>query len=123
MNFDGCIKLATNFVTNKQLMASRPPEQTIDNYLFLVLLKLSLVSPIFFAGKRVQFVVGAGETVGSSPVWVGPGNQLSERFEKSQRGSLQNESDSIKDGNVAALVEWLTDKTKGIGFVDEMPIR
>lgn len=70
----------------------------------------------------MQFVVGAGETVGSSPAWMGPGNRLSERFLKTQRGSLQHEKDSFKNGNGAALVEWLAKEGKGIGYVDEMEL-
>lgn len=119
VTFDGCMKVSTNFVTKRQLMASRP-EQLIDVDLVVILLKLSLVSPIHF-GQRVQFVVGAGETVGSSPAWMGPGNRLSERFLKTQRGSLQNESDSFKDGNGAALSEWLGER--GIDYVDGMQMR
>lgn len=34
-----------------------------------------LVSPILFGGTRVQFVLGAGETDGSSPGWMAPGNR------------------------------------------------
>ena len=84
----------------------------------MVLMQLNILSPIFFGGVRLQFVVGAGETVGSSPAWISPGNRLSEVFHKSARGTRKDSSPNdirLEDGNGAVLVEHLQDKAKGIG--------
>ena len=97
--YDACMKLSSNFVTQTQLDASRA-EQSIDVDLMTVLLQLSILSPIFFGGVRVQFVVGAGETVGSSPAWVGPRNRMSEKFRKSKKGSRPTSDEiPLEDGN------------------------
>lgn len=53
------MKLNTGFVTRQQ--ADGPhSEINVDVDLITVLLKLSILSLIFFEGVRVQFVVGAG---------------------------------------------------------------
>ena len=119
VTYDACMKLSSNFVTRSQLEASRP-EQKIDVDLISVLLQLSILSPFFFVGARVQFVVGAGETAGSSPAWVGPGNRMSGIFNKSQRGStLRAISKGVpeQEGNGDALLEELRLKEKGIGDI------
>lgn len=124
ITFDGCMKVACNFVTKEQVAASRPA-QTIDTDHLTILLKLSLLSPICFGGVRVQFVVGAGESVGSSPAWVSPELRVSERFHKSQRGVLEDDDDDadldfVKAGNGALLVEILEAKKSGIDNVSAL---
>lgn len=119
MTADACVKLATNFLTKKQANVSRP-EKAIDNDGMMFSLKLSLVSPVFFGGVRVQFVTGAFEATGQSHFWTGPGNRLSETFLRSQRGSLQGVSREFKDGERAKLMDALAEKGGGIGAVDTM---
>ena len=124
VTFDGCMKVACNFVSKGQVAASRP-DQTVDTDRLMLLLKLSLLSPIYFGGVRVQFVVGAGETVGNSPAWVSPELRVSERFHKSQRGALQGDDDGaddefVKGGNGALLIELLHEKKMGIDNVSAM---
>lgn len=114
------MKLVSNHVTKKQLVSSRP-EQTIDNGLQMIVLKLSMLSYIFFGGARVQFVVWAGESVGSPPSWMTPRNRLSERFVKTQRGSLENgNSKEFEHANGAALVQVLAAKIQDIICVSQM---
>lgn len=86
MTYDACIKLSTSFVTQNQLDALNS-EHNIDVDFMIVLLQWNILSPILFEGVRVQFVVWAGESVGSSPAWAGPGNRMSETFHNSKRGS------------------------------------
>lgn len=122
VTFDACMKLGSNDdASTKQLMTSRA-EQAIDNDLAMLLLKLSLVSPIFFGGKRVQFLVGAGETGGAAPTWMGPGNRLSERFHKSRRGASQGECGSHEEGDGKALGDWLKARGKSIGDVNSVSV-
>lgn len=118
--FDACMELPCDFVTEEQLTALRP-ELAVDSDFVMILLKLSLVSPIYFDGVRVQFMLGAGDTVGNSPAWMSPANRVSERFCKTPRGSLQDAvRDIVKDGNGALLVERLAARGKEIGDVDSM---
>lgn len=118
--FDACMELPCNFVTEEQLTASRP-ELEVDSDLVMILLKLSLVSPIYFGGIRVQFMLGAGDTVGNSPAWMSPSNRISERFRKTPRGALQDAGrDIVKGGNGALLVERLAARGDEIGDVDSM---
>ncbi|CAM9811164.1 unnamed protein product [Ectocarpus sp. 6 AP-2014] len=114
LTFDACMKIACNFVTLGQVIASRP-EQDINTDLVMNLLQLSMVSPAWFGGTRVQFVVGAGETVGNAPAWVSPDIRLSEIFHKTQRGVLQGSNNTafIEQGNGALLVERLEGKAIG----------
>lgn len=67
---------------------------------------------------RVQFVVGDGESAGTSPAWMGPSTRLSELCHKSARGSMVSEG-IAKDGNGAALVEGLKKLNCGIGDVED----
>lgn len=114
LTFDACMKIACNFVTLGQVIASRP-EQDINTDLVMNLLQLSMVSPAWFGGTRVQFVVGAGETVGNAPAWVSPDIRLSEIFHKTQRGVLQGSNNTafVEQGNGALLIERLEGKAIG----------
>ncbi|CAB1108758.1 unnamed protein product [Ectocarpus sp. CCAP 1310/34] len=114
LTFDACMKIACNFVTLGQVIASRP-EQDINTVLIMNLLQLSMVSPAWFGGTRVQFVVGAGETVGNAPAWVSPDILLSEIFHKTQRGVLQGSNNTafVEQGNGALLMERLEGKAIG----------
>ena len=124
VTYDACMKLSTNYVTREQAKASRP-DLSIGVDLITVLLQLSILLPIFFGGVRVQFVVGAGETVGSSPAWVAPGNRLSKVFIKSPRdpakGSPEEEI-ALEDGNGAAFLEELGLKRVGIGDISSFTL-
>ncbi len=69
--------------------------------------------------------MGAGETVGSSPAWVGPGNRMSDIFYMSKRGAtLRSISDEVQveEGNGAALLSELHLKQKGIGDIGSFKI-
>ena len=118
VTYDAGMKLSTTFITQQQAEASRDDMDIDDVDPMMILLQPSILSPIFFEGVRVQFVVGAGETVGSSPAWTSPGHRLSEVFHESTRcagkGSSPNEI-RLEDGNGAALVEHRQDKSRGIG--------
>ena len=119
VTYDACMKLSTNFVTRQQTDASRASME-IDVDLITLFIQLSILSHIVFKGVRMQFVVGAGETIGSSPAWIAPGNRLSEFFRKSARGLQQGSTPSeirAQDGNGTALVEHLQDKSQGIGVL------
>ena len=116
------MKLVTNYVTRKQLASSRT-EQTVDNDLQMILLKLSLLSYVFF-GTRVQYVVGAGESIGSSPVWMAPGNRLSERFVRTVRGSSgKGGGNKFEDANGAALLDFLREEGGGITRIESMQVK
>ena len=117
LTFDACMKVGTDFITSTHLEASRP-ERDIDTDLVSILLKLTLVSPIFFGGLRVAFVMVDGVNSGDSPTWIGPRSRVSEMFHKSARGKTAAE-DVHKTGDGKALVKYLEDKG-GIGAVDKM---
>ena len=94
------------------------PERAIDSDSMTFSLKLSLVSPAFFGGTGVQFVVGALAAAGSSPVWMGPANRLSESFLKSRSGLVRSGSREFEEEERERLVEALGET--GIGALDDM---
>lgn len=65
------MKLLWGFVTQQQQLRTSPPQSEIDAHLMSALPDLVILSPIFFGGIRVASVAGIGETVGTSPAWVG----------------------------------------------------
>lgn len=119
-DLDTCMELPCNFITEEQLAALRS-ELAVNSDLVMILLKLSLVSPIYFDGVRVQFMLGAGDTAGNSPAWMSPENRISGSFCKTARSALQDSGrDIVKNGNGTLLVERLAARGKEIGDVDSV---
>lgn len=85
-------------------------------------LKLSLVSPVFFGGAGVQFVVGSLAAAGASPAWMGPANRLSESFLKSRagRGLVRGGSREFEGWDRERLVDTLGED--GVDALDVMEL-
>lgn len=115
---DGCVKMQVNQMTPRLAAASRP-ETTLNFDMSMVLVKLSLVSPVFF-GERVQFVLGELEAVGRTPAWVSPANRFFERGVKTERAVVET-TFTFKDGQRAKLMDALNAAGEGgISQVDAM---
>ncbi|CAB1102259.1 unnamed protein product [Ectocarpus sp. CCAP 1310/34] len=97
------------------LVTASRPEHDVNTDLVMNLLQLSIVSPAWFGGRRVQLVVGAGETVGNAPAWVSPDIRLSEIFHKTQRGVMQGRNNTafVEQGNGSLLIGRLEGKAIG----------
>lgn len=104
--------MSVNQIT-KVLAATSRPETMLEFDMSMVYLKLSLVSPVFFGGERVQFVLGDLEAVGRTPAWVPPDNRLFERGVKTSRAVVNQPNFKFDDGQRTKLMDALNDNSEG----------
>ena len=115
---DACVKMSANQMTTVLADAPRP-KVTPNLDMSTLLLKLSLLSAVFFS-ERVQFVLGHLEAVGRTPAWVSPSNRRAERGVKTERAVAKKSNWNFKDDDHAKLVDALREKGGGISQVETM---
>lgn len=117
---DACVKMSVNQMT-KALTDKSRGKLTQNFDMSTMLLKLSLVSTVFF-GERVQFVKGDLQAVGRTPAWVSPCNRRSEQGIKTERAVAKKSEWQFKNEDHTKLVDELNKTGGGISQVDAMTL-